>query len=71
MMENPIKMDDLGVLVPLFLETPISVAFAWYPEVSFFWGAHICKRFPKSPTNFGNLLDNFVHLMPPPGPRTF
>ena len=21
-MENPIKMDDLGVLVPLFLETP-------------------------------------------------
>jgi len=22
-MENPIKMDDLGVYIPLFLETPI------------------------------------------------
>ena len=23
-MENPIKMDDLGVYTPIFLETPIS-----------------------------------------------
>jgi len=37
MMENPIKMDDLGV--PLFLETPTSLRFVWS---DFFYGMKWC-----------------------------
>ena len=71
MMENPIKMYDLGVLVPLFLETTISVALLGTKRFRFFGGHTCASDFPKSPTNFGNLLDNLRPFNASPGPRTF
>ena len=38
-MENPIKMDDLGV--PLFLETPISCSFTLFNRLRFVWGNRV------------------------------
>ena len=52
-MENPIKMDDLGV--QLFLETPIYLGMSPFPVVTkfptylaswipFFWNLHGCHK---------------------------
>ena len=61
-MENPIKMDDLGV--PLFLETPIyppySIPFmVYYNSVVF----HLIFFTPNNP--FGPLF-SLLNLRPPP-----
>ena len=45
-MENPIKMDDLGV--PLFLDTPIFWSYTYAPSVVYVWcenGWLQCKPF--------------------------
>ena len=46
-MENPIKMDDLGV--PLFLETPISLLRAYFPILT----ACYCIYLGKPPESHG------------------
>ena len=71
-MENPIKMDDLGVLVPLFQETPISVALLGTPRFPFFWGGTHLQAISEKSNKFCKSLGQLRPFnAPPPGPRTF
>ena len=57
-MENPIKMDDLGV--PLFLETPIC-----FPQTTFAWDITMATSgtlTPKRAVFFAKLVINFGAL---------
>ena len=51
-MENPIKMDDLGI--PLFLETPTWTLNGWFQDFT-----HPNKN--KNPTN--NTIDILKHIV--------
>ena len=55
-MENPIKMDDLGV--PLFLETPIFIHGRFSMQPCDFWGREVLCWIDglKSSWNFNILL---------------